>query len=189
MRFTVLIVHLFGLFLVNNAWSEDISVLSTSDELKQQIALGYDLNKIDEFQQTPLMNAVYWNKIENARLLLEAGANVNKRNRYGRTAIIHAAIYGRLEIAKLLVRFGAYFDDKDYESYTTLHFASINGKVELVKYLISLGANVNNVNVKGKSILYSVQNTELQSYNRKRVTEILTENGAVEIYNKPTGNE
>lgn len=161
MRVIALVVSLFILFYSNNcAWSEDISALASSDELKLQIALGYDLNKIDEFDQTPLMTAVYWNRLENARLLLEAGANVNQRNSYGSAAIIHAAIYGRLEIAKLLIQYGAFFDDKDYYSYTPLHFASMHGRIRLAEYLISLGADVNNVNVEGMSILYSVQNID-----------------------------
>lgn len=180
MRLSVL-MFVCLLFSFSSSWTEDIWVFTDSDSLKRQIEAGYDLNKLNEFDQTPLMDAAFWNTIENARILLRAGATVRKRNRAGRSAIFYAAIYGRLEIAKLLVQSGAFPDAKDNNSYTPLHFAAINGKVDVAKYLLSLGADVNNVNVAGRSILSSVLNSEVPVNNESDIKAVLIRHGAIEI--------
>ena len=180
MRLSVL-MFVCLLFSFTSSWTEDIVVFTDPESLQRQIEAGYDLNKLDTFERTPLMSAAFWNTIENARILVRAGANVRKRNRYGRSAIFYAAIYGRLEIVNLLVQSGAFPDAKDNNSYTPLHFAALNGKVDVVKYLLSLGADVNNVNVKGRSILSSVLNAELPVNNESDIKAVLIRHGAIEI--------
>ena len=183
MRLSVL-MFVCLLFSFSSSWTEDIVVFTDPESLQRQIEAGYDLNKLNEFEQTPLMEAAFWNTIENARILVRAGANVRKRNRFGKSAIFYAAIYGRLEIAKLLVQSGAstrLLDAKDNENYTPLHLAALNGKVDVVKYLLSLGADVNNVNVKGRSILSSVLNAELPVNNESDIKAVLIRHGAIEI--------
>ena len=180
MRLSVL-MFVCLLFSFSSSWPEDIWVFTDSESLKRQIEAGYDLNKLNEFDQTPLMDTAFWNTIENARILVRAGANVRKRNRYGRSAIFYAAIYGRVEIAKLLVQSGAFPDARDNENYTPLHLAALNGKVDVVKYLLSLGADVNNVNVRGRSILSAVLNSEVPVNNESDVKAVLIRHGAIEI--------
>ena len=68
--------------------------------MKQLISTGADLNAIDN-DWTPLMYAVYYNRLEFVRVLLEAKADVNKVDSYSDTPLHCAAWNGHTECMKV----------------------------------------------------------------------------------------
>lgn len=104
MKTVQLLVLSFLLTVVDGvAESTYISVSVGPKTVKEQIKLGDDLNAKNEFGDTPLMVAAFWNEIEVTWLLIEAGADVNFQNENGNTALSDAAAYVRLEIVNQLV--------------------------------------------------------------------------------------
>ena len=97
---------------------------------------------------TPLLFAVRHGHVENARLLLDAGADVNQTAPNGQSALVTASFSGQGEVAAFLLERGA--DPNAAEAgYTALHTAVSRGDQELVKALVAHGADVNSRITKG----------------------------------------
>ncbi len=62
------------------------------DEVKRALKAGAELNKLDMFGNSPLMNAIFSGKMKIARFLVKSGANTNIRNKNGLTPLL-VAIY------------------------------------------------------------------------------------------------
>jgi uncharacterized protein len=78
------------------------------DALKQHIAAGSNINEKDPFGgSSPLISAAVFGKIEEATILLDAGADINFQNNDGSTALHTAAFFCRTDIVKLLLERGA----------------------------------------------------------------------------------
>ncbi len=92
-----------------------------------------DANAQTNDKDSPLHMAVYRNRIENTRLLLEAGAPANDRK-----ALLSAFRYGHSEIADMLLTRGA--DPRaisdEYYSYRPLHYIAQNGNLQLLELLL-----------------------------------------------------
>ena len=56
----------------------------------------------DEFNQTPLMLAVMYDRRDAAKMLLRAGADVRKKNKYGRTVFDLARYNNNEEVLEIL---------------------------------------------------------------------------------------
>ena len=91
---------------------------------------------------TPLLLAARHGRIENARLLLEAGADVNEAAPTGESALVVASFSDQGAFARLLLERGANLNDAA-AGYTALHAAVVRGDVELVKALAARGADLN----------------------------------------------
>jgi ankyrin repeat protein len=76
------------------------------DVVKALIVLGADVNAKSYYGDTPLMEAVENNNLEEVRLLLDKGADVTARPN-GRTALTIAQKKGRKEIVEILRAHGA----------------------------------------------------------------------------------
>ena len=72
------------------------------------VAYGADMDKANEWGQSPLLYATMNGHFELARYLLEQGANRNiANNNNGSTPLHYAALYSNLEIVTLLMLYGA----------------------------------------------------------------------------------
>ena len=91
---------------------------------------------------TPLLLAARNGRIENARLLLDAGADVNDRAPNGQSALVLASFSDQGRLAELLLERGADAGDAT-TGYTPLHTAVLRGDGELVKALCAHGADPN----------------------------------------------
>ena len=91
---------------------------------------------------TPLLFAARNGRIENARLLLDAGADVNEKAPNGESALVLASFSGQGELAAFLLERGADPGTAD-AGYTALHTAVSRGELELVKALCAHGADPN----------------------------------------------
>ena len=91
---------------------------------------------------TPLLFAARLGRIENARLLLDAGADVNEKAPTGESALVVASFSDQGAVARFLLERGANANGAD-AGYTALHAAVLRGDVELVKALSARGADLN----------------------------------------------
>ena len=91
---------------------------------------------------TPLMFAARNGRVENARLLLDAGADVNVKAPNGESALVLASFSDQGKVAALLLERGADPMAAD-AGYTALHTAVSRGDAELVKALCAHGADPN----------------------------------------------
>ena len=89
------------------AWLLDNSVQQGNIQVvKNNIAIGADVNAKDESESTPLHSAAYWGHNEIAELLIAKGADVNAKDDYGKTPLDWAISRKYPEIADLLRKHG-----------------------------------------------------------------------------------
>ncbi len=100
---------------------------------------------------TPLLMAARNGRIENARLLLDAGADVNEQMPTGESALVLASFSDQGRFAAYLLERGADPDSAD-AGYTALHTAVSRGDAELVKALCAHGADPNSRLTKGSRL-------------------------------------
>lgn len=101
---------------------------------------------VDPDHGLPLSWAAQHNRLECAKLLLQAAAHVNARGGFhGRAAIHHAAAEGHCDMIRLLLDHGAYVNIRSrHAKDTPLHWAAFRpGNVPAVKLLLDRGANPN----------------------------------------------
>ena len=91
---------------------------------------------------TPLLFAARHGRVENVRLLLDAGADVNEAAPTGESALVVASFSGQGPVAALLLDRGADPNDQG-AGYTPLHTAVVRGDLELVEALCARGADPN----------------------------------------------
>ncbi len=91
---------------------------------------------------TPLLFAARHGRVENVRLLLDAGADVDDAAPTGESALVVASFSGQGRVAALLLERGADPDDQG-AGYTPLHTAVVRGDLELVEALCARGADPN----------------------------------------------
>ncbi len=91
---------------------------------------------------TPLLFAARHGRVENVRLLLDAGADVDEAAPTGESALVVASFSGQGRVAALLLERGADPNDQG-AGYTPLHTAVVRGDLELVEALCARGADPN----------------------------------------------
>jgi len=155
--------------------------------VKKLIAEGADLNIRDEDGTTALMEAIFHEKKEIAKLLIEGieeldlgTEELDLKDNHGWTAFMFAVCYEKKEIAKLLIERGVNLDLKDNHGWTALMKVCNNSKYEMVKLLVEAGANLDIQDDKGCTALM-----EARDFNNYKMIKLLVENGAdLDIQNK-----
>ena len=107
---------------------------------------GADVNLANvEARYNPLKWAMFEDKLETFKLLLEKGANVNSSAGAFGTVIVEASFHGKVEFVKLLLEHGADLNANG-EYGTALraarkaHYLDIPGKAVVVQMLLEHGA-------------------------------------------------
>lgn len=70
--------------------------------------MGADVNLVDNYGNTPLIQACIYNNPEIVDLLIKSGADVNKENSKGVTALLLALENRYIDIIKLLLNAHAF---------------------------------------------------------------------------------
>ena len=135
---------------------------------------GADINGVDKYGNTTLMNAVmargryivydsdeYKETLKVAKALLKYGANVNLISQYGYTALMEASGSGHYDAVKLLVENGAKINALNNRKETALMMAinrlgnkyQTKGFYKIVAFLLENGVDVNLKNRDGKTAM------------------------------------
>ena len=121
-------------------------IAARSDSHLLPVSLG-DGNAFEQYfmepqrGSTPLLFAARNGRIENATLLLDAGADVNEGTPNGQSALVMASFSGQGELAAFLLERGA--KPNAAAGYTALHTAVLRGDLDLVRALFAHGADPN----------------------------------------------
>lgn len=107
----------------------------------QYLHYGVDLNEIDEYGFTPLIQAAIMNNIELAQLFLDHGANINLQDVTGGTALQWAVENNNLPFCELLIERRADPNSYNFSGQPILVMPILRQQSALRKYLIRAGAD------------------------------------------------
>ncbi len=96
---------------------------------------------VSKIVQEQLLRAAGEGKLDEVKMLLDAGANKDAADYSGMTALMGAALEGKQEVVKLLIEEGANKDAADYNGGTALMGAAFKGEQEVVELLLEAGAD------------------------------------------------
>jgi hypothetical protein len=103
---------------------------------------GVNVNEIDEYGFTPLIEAAIANNIDISRILLSQNANPNQQDVTGGTALHWAAENSNIELCKLLLSHGADPDAYNLAGQPVLVMPILRGQTAVRQVLIQGGADL-----------------------------------------------
>jgi ankyrin repeat protein len=111
---------------------------------------GFDVNILDEKNDTPLHTAAFHGKTDVVEYLFEKDANINAVDTLGAMPLFSAALKNNREIVKFLLEKGAkVFDTTDDKTllgklrFSVLHVAAMYDDNEMIEDLIEKGIDIN----------------------------------------------
>lgn len=143
------------------------------DIARELIIRKKGINRVNQYNQTPLLLALEAGQPELARLLIEAGADVNIKSKMYMTPLRVATQSGNLEMVKLLLAKGA-DPDAPEDEFPPAIYALSKGYDEIAHVLIEAGTDLNRryITEKGRftvgDIALLAQKPELVDLIRKR---------------------
>jgi ankyrin repeat protein len=112
----------------------------------EYLSRGADIEARNYAGETPLLIATHNNRVEAARVLIEAGADVNAKDAIQDSPYLYAGARGHLEILRMALAHGANLKSTNRYGGTALIPAAERGHVETVRTLIEAGVDVNHIN-------------------------------------------
>ena len=119
-----------------------IIIHGSDQEVKAKLATYPQINVVDEYGYTPLIQTAIVNSVTKAQMLLEAGAQVDFPDLTGRTALFWAADNNNYELCKLCLTHGANPNSYSSGAQPVLVMPFMKGQQEVKKLLVSAGANL-----------------------------------------------
>ena len=124
------------------------------DEIHKLVdLLNIDVNRIYEYEGSPLHVAVKEGDIEVVKHLLDKGADPNIQGAFGETPLHVAVDRGYENIVKLLLEKGANPNIQSNEGNTPLHLAVVSSFADIAYELLKAGADKTIKNKAGKTPL------------------------------------
>ncbi len=111
------------------------------DDIRQLIRYGDDVNQIDEYGFTPLIEAAIVDNIEISKLLLSQGADPNKQDVTGGTALQWAVENNNSKLCKLLLAHQANPNAYNFSGQPVLVMPILRQQSELRQLLVRAGAD------------------------------------------------
>src|SRR3990167_2126971 len=111
------------------------------ESVQQLIHYGEEINQIDEYGFTPLIEAAIVNNIELSKLLLNYHADPNQQDAVGGTALHWAAENNNIELCKLLLNHHANPNSYNFSAQSVLVMPMLRGQRALKKILIQAGSD------------------------------------------------
>ena len=113
------------------------------NHLRALLAGHVDVNSADGDGTTALHWAAHLDRLESARLLIEAGADGSVENRFGVTALMLASESASAAVVDVLVQGGADPNSGGSDGETALMTAARTGRADVVRVLLGHGADPN----------------------------------------------
>jgi uncharacterized protein len=85
---------------------------------------GADVDTTDDFEQTPVFQAVTYDSLEALDVLIEAGADLEVRKAFGESPLLYAVEWGKREIIDKLLAAGADVNGTNDNNESALHLAA-----------------------------------------------------------------
>lgn len=120
----------------------DVILEENFSALHTLLQYGVDVNEIDAYGFTPLIEAAIVNNENIAQLLLSHGADVNGRDMTGGTALHWAAENNNLELAQLLLQHGADPNAHTFAGQPVLTMPVLRKQKAIKDLLIKAGADL-----------------------------------------------
>jgi ankyrin repeat protein len=152
------------------------------DMVKLFVDAGMDVNV--RSNDTALIAAAYYNRLDVVKYLIENGANVSYGTYYI-DPIVAAVRGGSVDIVKFLIASGSDVNDIGYDKATPLYVAAEMGRTEIAKLLIKNGAKVDYM--QPWTGLTPLAMCAKSPYGNKGTIEALVNAGANVNYKTPTG--
>lgn len=141
----------------------DAIIAERIDFVREMLSYGADVNEIDEYGFTILIEAAIADHFEIAKLLLEAGADVNQPDMLGGTALHWAAENNNVRLCELLLKQGADPNQSNIMGQPILVMPLLRQQTELKKLLLNYGAQLefaqDYINTKQLGHLYELVGT------------------------------
>lgn len=118
-------------------------IYGTDDDVARALARTGEIDVIDEYGYTPLIQTTIVDSIHKAALLLEAGAKVDFPDLTNRTALHWAASNGNRDLSNLLLNHGANPNTYTHAGQPVLVTPLLNKQKALCDLLIRYGADLN----------------------------------------------
>ena len=140
-------------------------------------------NLADNFEYTPLEEAIEVNNLEALKLLIKKGVDVNAHDPAGFTPLMMAVSFENVDASRILIENGAKVNAINENGASALYYASEEGYIEVVRLLLDAGAKVDLANDDGTTpLMISVIEGHGENYDVKKdyreVIILLLDNGA-----------
>ncbi|MCP4326367.1 MAG: ankyrin repeat domain-containing protein [Alteromonadales bacterium] len=126
-----------GEYLLNEACA-----LSQIENVEFFISKGADVNKVNEFGISPLLNSIEAGNYQIASLLISLGADVNILDDCGYTPLLKSIECCRIDIVSLLLASNADIEGRGRMDQTPFLMACSYGVLDLIKLLVKSGCNI-----------------------------------------------
>lgn len=139
---------------------------NSTEEIRQLISQGANVNATDKDGETPLMKAIENNHIQATQVLLELKADINFIDSQGWSYLHIAAIKGSYELIKVLINSAANLIDKQEDTglRTSLHIAANDNNTEAIKCLLESEAKIDIGDINSKTPLhYAARNGHIEA--------------------------
>jgi len=106
----------------------------------EYVRSGVDLNMVDEYGFTPLIEAAVANNVDIAKIIVDQGADVNLRDMTGGTALHWAAENNNMTLAKMLLTKGANPNAYSFAGQPVLVMPLLRAQKKMKQLLMQHGA-------------------------------------------------
>ncbi|MGO4786115.1 ankyrin repeat domain-containing protein [Paenibacillus sp. 2KB_20] len=150
-----------------------------TEQVRQLLQSGANINATDEQGRTAVMAATYHNHVGTVEALIQAGADINIRDKQLNNVFLYAGAEGMVEILRLAIEADADVTLTNRFGGTALIPASDRGHVEIVQELLTrTDIDVNHINNLNWTALLEAVILGDGSEHYQRIVKLLLEHGA-----------
>lgn len=150
-----------------------------TEQVRQLLQSGADINATDEQGRTAVMAATYHNHVGTVEALIQAGADINIRDHQRNNVFLYAGAEGMMEILRLAIEADADVTLTNRFGGTALIPASDRGHVEIVQELLTrTDVDVNHINNLNWTALLEAVILGDGSEKYQRIVKLLLDHGA-----------
>lgn len=150
-----------------------------TEQVRQLLQSGADINATDEQGRTAVMAATYHNHVGTVEALIQAGADINIRDHQLNNVFLYAGAEGMMEILRLAIEADADVTLTNRYGGTALIPASDRGHVEIVQELLTrTDVDVNHINNLNWTALLEAVILGDGSEDYQRIVKLLLDHGA-----------